>query len=54
MGEIRCAICGKALSGELDTYGEVHQPLCWDCMRKLEEELKLWEALEWVPEPKEE
>ena len=36
MGEIRCAICGKALSGELDTYGEVGLPMCWDCWSLIE------------------
>jgi len=32
-----CECCQKTLTGGLDTFGETHHPLCWDC----------WSTLEW-------
>ena len=28
--ETSCSVCGKKLSGGLDTFGVVGKPLCWD------------------------
>jgi hypothetical protein len=30
-GIMNCICCGKQLSGGLDTYGELGQPMCFDC-----------------------
>ncbi len=31
MREHRCELCGKALAGGLDTFGDPSCELCWDC-----------------------
>jgi hypothetical protein len=28
---IECSICHKPLDGTLDTYGDVHEPMCSEC-----------------------
>lgn len=42
MMNVQCAVCEKPLSGGVDTFGDVHAPLCWDCFSAyLDEELNV-------------
>lgn len=31
MSDIKCTICDKALTGGLDTFGDVRFPMCQEC-----------------------
>lgn len=31
MSKITCSVCAKPLTNGLDTFGDVHNPMCWDC-----------------------
>mgnify|MGYP000923178092 CR=1 FL=1 len=42
---LTCTSCGVALRGELDTFGEVDQPMCWSCWANLE----FPEDVNWYP-----
>ena len=33
--DIKCTLCGKALAGGLDTFGDVDMPLCWECLGEM-------------------
>ena len=35
---LSCMLCGKELSGNLDTYGDVRHEMCWDCHSSFIEE----------------
>jgi len=32
---MRCINCGKPLRGNIDTYGDVGQELCWKCYSEI-------------------
>ena len=46
-----CVCCGTELENGLDTFGEVHQELCWDCYWSLWESSVVWA---WEPVDSEE
>lgn len=37
---MQCTACGAPLTGGLDTFGEVHLPMCMDCFFSFSEPTK--------------
>ncbi len=51
---MKCSVCENDLTGGLDTYGTIQEPLCWDCFSKGEPDHEYQKLIDEEKELKEE